>query len=121
MKIPGPDHPITITPTKGRVRVTVAGKVVADTTRALTLQEASYSPVQYIPREDADMTLLARTSHTSICPYKGSANYFSVEAGGTTAENAIWTYEHPYPAVQEISGHLAFYPNRVDKIEVTDN
>jgi uncharacterized protein (DUF427 family) len=118
MKTPGPDHPITISPTGRRVRVTLNGKVVADTTRALTLQEASYPPMHYIPREDADMTLLARTAHTTHCPYKGDASYFSIVADGKTAENAIWTYEMPYPAVKEIAGHLAFYPDRVDAIEI---
>lgn len=118
MKIPGPDHPISISPTAGRVRVTLNGKVVADTSRALTLQEANYPPVQYIPREDADMALLERTAHTTHCPYKGDARYFSIVADGKTAENAIWTYEEPYPAVRDIAGYLAFYPNRVDKIEI---
>jgi uncharacterized protein (DUF427 family) len=118
MKIPGPDHPITISPTAGRVRVTLNGKVVADTSRALTLKEASYPPVQYIPRADADMTMLAHTAHTTHCPYKGDASYFSIVADGRTAENAIWTYETPYPAVTDIAGYLAFYPDRVDKIEI---
>jgi uncharacterized protein (DUF427 family) len=118
MKTPGPDHPITISPTGRRVRVTLNGKVVADTTRALTLHEASYPPIHYIPREDADMALLARTAHTTHCPYKGDASYFSIVADGRTAENAIWTYETPYPAVKKIAGHLAFYPDRVDAIEI---
>ncbi|HVO14478.1 MAG TPA: DUF427 domain-containing protein, partial [Alphaproteobacteria bacterium] len=109
MKKPGPDHPITVTPTRGRVTVTVAGRIVADTTRALTLQEASYKPVQYIPREDADMTLLTRTDHATYCPYKGDAAYYSIPAGGERAANAVWTYEAPYDAVAEIKGHLAFY------------
>ena len=91
--------------------------MVADTTRALTLREASLPPVQYVPREDADLALLARTDHTSHCPYKGDAAYFSVRADGRTAENAVWTYEQPYPAVSAIAGHLAFYPDRVDAIE----
>lgn len=118
MKIPGPDHPISLTPTAGGVRVTFNGKIVAETTRALTLKEASYPPVQYIPREDAAMALLARTAHGTHCPYKGDANYYSIMADGKTAENAIWTYETPFPAVKEIAGHLAFYPGRVDKIEI---
>jgi uncharacterized protein (DUF427 family) len=117
MKQPGPDHPITVTPNSKRVRVTLGGKVVADTTQALTLQEASYPPVQYIPREDADMSLLTPTTNSTHCPYKGEASYFSINAGGRTAENAVWSYEQPYSAVVEIAGHLAFYPNRVDKIE----
>ena len=117
MKIPGPDHPITIAPNPERVRVTFNGRIVAETARALTLREASYAPVQYIPRADVDMALLKRTAHASHCPYKGDAAYFSVTAGGRTAENAVWTYETPFPAMAAIKDHVAFYPNRVDKIE----
>jgi uncharacterized protein (DUF427 family) len=117
MKLPGPDHPITITPNPKRLRVTFAGQVVAETARALTLQEASYPPVQYIPREDADAALLKRTERSTHCPYKGDASYYSIEAGGRRAENAIWSYEAPFPAMQQIAGHLAFYPDRVDRIE----
>jgi uncharacterized protein (DUF427 family) len=117
VKQPGPDHPISITPNRKRVRVTFAGRVVADTTRALTLQETTYKPVHYIPREDADMTVFARTTHQTYCPYKGDAAYYSIKVGDKIAENAIWTYEQPYPAVAEIEGRLAFYPNRVDAVE----
>jgi uncharacterized protein (DUF427 family) len=117
MKLPGPDHPITITPNPKRLRVTFAGQVVAETTRALTLQEASYPPVHYIPREDTDAALLKRTERSTHCPYKGDASYYSIEAGGRRAENAIWSYEAPFPAMQQIAGHLAFYPDRVDRIE----
>jgi uncharacterized protein (DUF427 family) len=118
MKLPSADHPITVTPTKGRVQVKFGGRVIADTTRAVTLQEASYPPVQYIPREDAEMALLQSTTHKTQCPYKGEASYFSVKANGKAADNAVWSYEHPYPAVAQIEGHLAFYPDRVDSIEV---
>lgn len=118
MKLPSSDHPITVTPTKGRVQVKFGGHVIADTTRAVTLQEASYPPVQYIPREDADMSLLQATTHKTKCPYKGDASYFSVKADGKTAENAVWSYERPFPAVADIEGRLAFYPDRVDSIEV---
>ncbi len=117
MKLPGPDHPISIARNENRVRVSFAGQVIADTTRALTLQEASYPAVQYIPRADARMDLLKPTTNASHCPYKGDASYFSISAGGKTAENAVWSYEHPSPAMAEIAGRLAFYPNRVDKIE----
>ena len=119
MKIPGPDHPITITPSKERVRVTFNGQVVADTKRALVLQEASYKPVLYIPREDAQMALAAKTTHSTHCPYKGDASYYTIKVDGREAENAIWSYESPFPAMKEIEGHLAFYPNRVDAIEAT--
>ena len=117
MKLPGPDHPISIARNSKRVRVSFAGKVIADLTRALTMREAGYPPVNYIPRQDADMSALTRTAHASHCPYKGDASYFTVSAGGRSAENAVWSYEEPYPAMAEITGHLAFYPSRVDKIE----
>jgi len=112
------DHPITVTPTKGRVQVKLGGRVVATSTRALTLQEASYPPVQYIPREDAEMGFFQPTAHKTHCPYKGDASYFSLKAGDKSAENAVWSYTDPYPGVKEIAGHLAFYPDRVDSIEV---
>jgi uncharacterized protein (DUF427 family) len=117
MKIPGPDHPITIEPNRKRVRVVFNGRVVADTTRALTLKEASLRPVQYIPRDDADMSVFARSAHATHCPYKGDAAYYSLSVDGRTAENAVWTYEAPYPAMAAIKEHLAFYPDRVDRIE----
>ncbi|HYG87189.1 MAG TPA: DUF427 domain-containing protein [Azospirillum sp.] len=117
MKIPGPDHPITVVPNPNRIRVVFAGRVVAETTRALTLKEATLPAVQYIPREDADMALFERTTHATHCPYKGDAAYYSLRVGGRAAENAVWTYESPYPAVAMIAQHLAFYPNRVDRIE----
>ncbi len=106
-----------MTPNGRRVRVRFNGKIIADTTRSLTLTEAGYRPVHYIPRADADMSALARTDHRTHCPYKGDASYFTVAAGGKTAENAAWSYEQPFPAMAEIKDHLAFYPSRVDAIE----
>jgi uncharacterized protein (DUF427 family) len=116
IKIPGPDHPISITRNPRRVIVTLAGKVVAATREALTLREASYPPVQYIPRRDVDMALLARTDHATYCPYKGEASYYSLPLGGARSVNAVWTYESAHPAVAAIQDHLAFYPDRVDGI-----
>ena len=118
MKEPGPDHPIDIAPAAPRVRVRVGGETIADTTRALTLKEASYPPVHYIPRADIRMDLLAATATSTHCPYKGDAGYFTATAGGRTARDCAWSYETPYPATAAIAGHLAFYPNRVDAIEV---
>lgn len=117
MKLPGPDHPITIARNGKRVRVIFAGRVVADTTRALTLKEANYKPVLYIPRGDADMSLLTPSDHRTHCPYKGDASYFSIATDGRGSQNAVWSYEQPFPAMAEIKGHLAFYPDRVDAIE----
>ena len=116
IRIPGPDHPISIARNPGRVVVSVAGHVVADTRNALTLREADYLPVQYIPREDVDLSQLERTNHATYCPYKGDCTYYSVPAGGKKSVNAVWTSEDPYPAVAQIKGHVAFYPDRVDEI-----
>ncbi|MGH6878074.1 MAG: DUF427 domain-containing protein [Rhizomicrobium sp.] len=113
----GPDHPIAIATNPKRIVVRVGGRTVADTRAALTLREASYPAVQYIPREDVDFSLLARTDHATYCPYKGDCTYYSIPIGGARSANAVWTYENPYEAVAQIKGHLAFYPDRVDAIE----
>jgi uncharacterized protein (DUF427 family) len=113
---PGPDHPITIEPLGKKVTVTLAGKTVASSSRALLLKEASYPGVVYVPREDADMTLLERTEHSTHCPYKGDASYYSIPVGGARSKNAVWTYEEPHAALSAIKNHLAFYPDRVDAI-----
>ena len=116
IRIPGPNHPISIRRNPARVVVSVAGSVVADTRNALTLREADYPPVQYIPLEDVDLSQLKRTDHATYCPYKGDCSYYSVPAGGRKSVNAVWSYEDPYPAVAQIRGHVAFYPDRVDEI-----
>jgi uncharacterized protein (DUF427 family) len=118
IKIPGPDHPISVTPTKGRVTVSVDGTLIADSREALTLQEAAYPPVQYIPRKDVDMAQLQRSAHQTYCPYKGECMYFSIASGGERSVNAVWTYEAPYAAVSAIREYLAFYPQRVDAVEI---
>ena len=118
IKIPGPDHPITIEHNPDRVVVTVAGRVVADTRDALILREASYPAVHYVPCNDVDASLLKATDHTTYCPYKGDCSYYSIPAGGEKSVNAVWTYRAPYPAVADIIDHVAFYPDRVDAIEV---
>jgi uncharacterized protein (DUF427 family) len=116
MKIPGPDHPISIVANPSRVTVVVGGKTVADTRGALTLREASYEAVQYIPRRDVDMSALVRSEHTTYCPYKGDASYFSIPSGGDRSVNAVWSYESPFEAMAQIKDYLAFYPSRVDRI-----
>src|SRR3569833_3275849 len=118
MKLPGPDLPIIISANPKRIRVLVDGVVIADTQNALTLKEACFSAVQYFPWVDARMDLLQCTERVTHCPYKGDANYFSIAANGKTIDNAIWTYEAPYPAMAEISGYLAFYPDKVRIEEV---
>ena len=109
-----PDRPILIEHNPKRVTVRFNGQQIASTTHALTLREGSYPPVQYIPRQDVDMSLLTRTAHTTHCPYKGDAAYYSVQVGAREAANAVWTYEQPFPKVEEIKAYLAFYPDRVE-------
>jgi uncharacterized protein (DUF427 family) len=116
VKMPGPEHPIAIEPNPSRIVVSVAGRVIADTVESLTLREAGYRPVHYVPRRDVDMSLLERTTHTTYCPYKGDCAYYSIPVGGNRSINAVWTYETPYAAVAAIKDHLAFYPDRVDAI-----
>lgn len=111
--VPDARHPITITRNPNRVVVRIGDSVLADTRRALTLTEASYAPVQYIPREDVDMQLLGRSAHASYCPYKGEAAYYDIRPLGIEGENSVWTYEQPFEAVEQIAGLVAFYPNRV--------
>jgi uncharacterized protein (DUF427 family) len=115
IKIPGPDHPIAISSVEGSVRVTVAGQIVAESNRALRLEEKGYPAVYYLPRGDAE---LVRTTHYTYCPYKGDCTYYSIPIGGAKSEYAVWTYEKPYEAMASIKEYLAFYPVRVDAIEV---
>ena len=116
VKIPGPDHPIWIEANPSRVVVEVGGRIIADTSKALTLREASYPTVQYIPRRDVDMAALVRSEHTTYCPYKGDASYYSIPAGGDRSVNAVWSYEAPFEAMAQIKDYVAFYPDRVDEI-----
>jgi uncharacterized protein (DUF427 family) len=116
VKIAGPDHPISIEANPSRVVVEVGGKIIADTRHALTLREAAYPAVQYIPRRDVNMAALVRSSHTTYCPYKGDASYYSIPAGGDRSLNAVWTYETPFEAMAQIKDYVAFYPDRVDGI-----
>jgi uncharacterized protein (DUF427 family) len=116
VKEPSPDHPITIEPNPAHVVVRAGGRVLADTDRALTLREASYPPVQYVPLEDVERSLLIATDHATYCPYKGDASYYSI-ADAENGENAVWEYREPRPAVAAIKGHVAFYADRVEIAE----
>ena len=120
MKIPGPDHPITITQATTRWRARFQGHVIADSGDALMLKEASYKPVIYFPREDVSMEYFSRTDRSTHCPYKGDAAYYTVLMDGQFADNAVWTYEEPFPAMEQIRGRLAFYPDKVEVYAVDD-
>jgi uncharacterized protein (DUF427 family) len=117
---PGPDHPISIEPAARRWRARFAGHVIADSADALILKEASYPPRVYFPRVDVSMEYMSRTDHGTHCPYKGDATYYTVLMDGQFAENAVWTYEHPFPAMDPIAERLSFYPEKIEVYEVDE-
>ena len=118
MKLPGPDHPITVEPASETVTVVFNGKPIARSSSALKMQEAAYAPVYYIPLADVDRAALSKTAHRTYCPYKGDASYYTVTVGIESAENAVWAYEEPYDAVAAIGDHVAFYTDRMDSVSV---
>ena len=120
MRVPGPDHPITVTATPKRMQVRYGEHVIADSRAALTLQESTYPAVIYFPREDVAMEFFSRTEKTTHCPYKGDASYYTILMDGRFADNAVWTYEDPYPAMETIRDRLAFYPNQVEIYDVAE-
>lgn len=120
MKIPGPDHPITVTPATRRWRAMFSGHVIADTEDALILEESTYPARVYFPRDDVSMEYFSRTSHATHCPYKGDASYYTLLMDGQFADDVAWSYEDPFPAMSSIAGRLAFYTDRIEVYEVDD-
>ncbi len=116
--VPGPDHPITLEATGARVTVRLGGRVIADTVEAITLREASYPPVQYVPLTDVDPAVLRPSDHATYCPYKGAASHYALQVGDDLVPAAAWFYPAPHDAVAVVRDHVAFYPDRVDAIEV---
>lgn len=116
MKIPGPDHPITLVREMSRFVIRAAGRQIGETGDALTLHEATYAPVHHVPRGDLDINLLTRTATKTLCPYKGEASYFTLAVGDEVYPDAAWSYETPYPAVAPIAGYIAFFPGAIEVI-----
>jgi uncharacterized protein (DUF427 family) len=114
-----PEHRVDLYPDNRHVKVMFGGKVIADSASSLRVEETGHGPVHYVPAKDMSLSLLKKTEHTTYCPFKGTASYWTIEAGGKTAENAIWGYETPYDETSRLAGHYAFYGNRVDSMEVT--
>jgi uncharacterized protein (DUF427 family) len=112
-----PDHTVVVEAHPGRVRVELSGQTVADSERALQVREASYPPVVYVPREDVKAALVEKTDHSTYCPFKGHASYYTIRVGDRVSENAIWSYEDPYDQVADLKDCMAFYPDRVDRLE----
>lgn len=117
MTAPGHPHAMTVEPNPNRVQVIFNGTVIADTRKALVLREGPLPPAQYIPRKDVKMAFLRPTTHSTHCPFKGDASYFTVDVNGKTAENAVWSYEAPFAAVADIKDYVAFYPEKMEAIQ----
>jgi uncharacterized protein (DUF427 family) len=107
-------HTITITPAERHIEVSVGGLKLAESDRALRLDETGHSARYYIPREDVRTDLLQPTTHHTTCPFKGEASYWSAQVGGEVYQNVVWSYETPIPGVEQIAGLLCFYNERVD-------
>ena len=120
MKLPGPDHPITVAPAGRRMRARVGQHVIADSAAAVELKEADYPAVVYFPRKDVETGFLSKTERTTHCPYKGDASYYSMLVNGELYENVVWSYEAPFPAMEAITGMVAFYADRVEVYAAPD-
>jgi uncharacterized protein (DUF427 family) len=113
-----PQHHVDLEHGPARVQVTFNGEIVADSSDVITVKESDHEPVCYLPREHVRMDRLIRSDHRTYCPFKGEASYFTL-TNGRTAENAVWSYEQPYDEVAPIKGRVAFYPDKVDAINVS--
>ena len=111
-----PEHRVDVEPNPMRVRVEFAGETIADSTRSLRVLESRHDPVVYVPREDLKQDRLEKTEHTTFCPFKGHASYYTIRVGDRVAENAIWSYEDPYDEVAELKDCAAFYVDRIDRL-----
>ena len=113
-----PDRVMEYTSAGKRVRVTFGDETIVDTEAAIALQEADYPIAYYVPRDEVRMDLLHRTDHSTHCPFKGDASYWTIEAAGKSAENAVWSYETPFDEAEVIREYMAFYGSKVDAITV---
>ena len=114
-----PDYAVTITPYSGRVIIRHHGRVLADSSRAMRIDETKHSPVYYLPRDDVRMELLEPTELSTYCPFKGHASYWSLRLGDQLEENVVWSYESPFPEVEGLKSYLAFYGDRTE-LELQD-
>ncbi len=113
-----PSHRVDIQAAQTSVRVDFEGHAVADTRDALRVDESRHDIVYYVPKRDVRMDLLVATDHSTYCPFKGTARYWSIKVGDRCAENAVWAYDDPYDEARALREHVAFYTNRVDRIVV---
>jgi uncharacterized protein (DUF427 family) len=115
-----PEHRVDLHPDKRRARITFGGVTIAESNDTLRVEETGHGPVHYFPEKDVRLDLLKPTEHSTHCPFKGDASYWSiaVDDGKKQAENAVWGYKTPFDEVIGLAGHYAFYSNRVDSVEI---
>lgn len=109
-----PDHKVVLTPADRRILVILGGETLADSTDALLCEETGHAPVYYLPMWDTRADAFSPTSRSTYCPYKGKASYWTVRAGGETADNAAWSYDLPYDECAALAKHVAFYGDKVE-------
>jgi uncharacterized protein (DUF427 family) len=109
-----PDHRVDIESSPKRIRVRLGGEVIADSDRTLTVLETNDEPVAYFPRPDVRFDFLEQTTHQTFCPFKGEASYWTIRVRNEVRENAVWSYQDPFPEVDRLKGYVAFYADRVE-------
>ena len=109
-----PDYAVDIEPAGVTVTVRCHGETLAQSDRALLMQETRHADVYYLPRDDVNLALLTPTDHSTFCPFKGHASYWTFRAGDAEEPNVVWSYEDPYPEVGAIKDYMAFYANRTE-------
>ena len=109
-----PDYRVNLEAISERIRVTIDGETIADSSRAVTVLETEHDPVVYFPREDVRFDLLEATDHTTFCPFKGDASYWTVRVSDRVEDNVVWGYEDPFQEVADLKGYVSFYPDRVE-------
>jgi uncharacterized protein (DUF427 family) len=121
-KAPGydrnPAHRVDLKPAGQRIRVVLGGETLADSRNATLVEETGYGPVYYFPRADVRMEMLERTQHSSYCPYKGTAAYWTLKAASQNALDAVWTYETPYDEALALKGLVSFWLQKIPGAEV---
>lgn len=113
-----PDHKVIDTPLDHPMKVEINGELIADGRDVVKVDEDGYPPRYYFARSSVKMDKLSRTDTTSKCPFKGTAHYFDVQAGGKTLKDAVWTYEDPYEEHLDLKDRVAFNDEKVPGITI---
>ncbi|MFF8814489.1 DUF427 domain-containing protein [Streptomyces pactum] len=110
----GRAHRVRVVPGTEHVRVEIAGRLVAESVRPLLVYETGLPVRYYLPAQDVDLSLFEPTTTHTVCPYKGTASYWSYTGGGEVRPDVVWSYRDPIPAVAALKDHLSFYDTVAD-------